>query len=51
MERERERERERNEKEPTIISSLFFYLFQVGLIGLDPKRKEDFADKSKECDH
>ena len=47
MERERERERERNEKEPTIISSLFFSLFQVGLIGLDPKCKEGLADKSK----
>ena len=39
-------ERERNEKEPTIIFSLFF-LFQVGLIGLDPKCKEGLADKSK----
>lgn len=36
-------ERERNEKEPTII----FSLFQVGLIGLDPKCREDFDDKSK----
>ena len=40
-------EREKETKRNPPLSPLFFYLFQVGLIGLDPKCKEDLADKSK----
>ena len=45
---ERERERERETKRNPPLSPLSFSLFfKVGLIGLNPKCKEDLADKSK----